>query len=402
MTFDPKHPVFSIRDAARRRGIYLLPNLFTTAALFGGFYAVVAAMDGKFEQSAIAIFVAMVLDGMDGRIARLTNTESDFGMVYDSLSDMVSPPRQRSSYRGAGPLQNTADLGQDRLAGRVAVGAALRSRASMHASPSRTSAFRRVASPSAAGVEWPRVARHGAGAHGSLVPCSLRRHSAAGTLMVSSFKYYSQREHRRTSRSYISSPFPVHPHAANPRACCSCLRPTRRQWRAISSPAVRATSARTHAREAAPARKVERCPTGAPISPRWASTWRMRTSAQASADAVEESMPQPVVDSPERTRARATPAPTRAEASPRTIARSASTLADATVASARGDTHMDWDALAAGRARPCPLYAGRTDRVGVATRGRLAFIGEAPGAEEDRQGERRRRSFSIRCCSRSA
>ena len=74
----------------RRRGIYLLPNLFTTAALFAGFYSIVAAMNEKFEAAAIAIFVAMVLDGMDGRIARLTNTQSDFGVQYDSLSDMVS------------------------------------------------------------------------------------------------------------------------------------------------------------------------------------------------------------------------------------------------------------------------------------------------------------------------
>lgn len=74
----------------QRRGIYLLPNLFTTAALFAGFYAIVAAMDGRFEDAAIAIFVAMVFDGADGRIARLTNTESAFGAEYDSLSDVVS------------------------------------------------------------------------------------------------------------------------------------------------------------------------------------------------------------------------------------------------------------------------------------------------------------------------
>ncbi len=73
-----------------RRGIYLLPNLFTTAALFAGFYAIVAAMAGRFEAAAVAIFVAMVLDGIDGRIARLTNTQSAFGAEYDSLSDMVS------------------------------------------------------------------------------------------------------------------------------------------------------------------------------------------------------------------------------------------------------------------------------------------------------------------------
>ncbi|QDQ87118.1 CDP-diacylglycerol--serine O-phosphatidyltransferase [Alcaligenaceae bacterium SJ-26] len=74
----------------RRRGIYLLPNAFTTAALFAGFYAVVQAMNDQFEAAAIAIFVAMVLDGMDGRVARLTNTQSAFGEQYDSLSDMIS------------------------------------------------------------------------------------------------------------------------------------------------------------------------------------------------------------------------------------------------------------------------------------------------------------------------
>ncbi len=74
----------------RRRGIYILPNLFTTSAMFAGFYSIVSAMNDRYEAAAIAIFVAMILDGMDGRIARLTNTQSDFGVQYDSLSDMVS------------------------------------------------------------------------------------------------------------------------------------------------------------------------------------------------------------------------------------------------------------------------------------------------------------------------
>jgi CDP-diacylglycerol--serine O-phosphatidyltransferase len=74
----------------RRRGIYLLPNLFTTGALFAGFYAIVMAMNARFDQAAMGIFVAMVLDGLDGRIARLTRTQSAFGAEYDSLSDMVS------------------------------------------------------------------------------------------------------------------------------------------------------------------------------------------------------------------------------------------------------------------------------------------------------------------------
>ena len=74
----------------RRRGIYLLPNAFTTAALFCGFYAIVMAMNQRFEHATWAIFIAMVLDALDGRVARLTNTQSEFGAQYDSLSDMVS------------------------------------------------------------------------------------------------------------------------------------------------------------------------------------------------------------------------------------------------------------------------------------------------------------------------
>ena len=84
----PRTPL--INPERRRRGIYLLPNLFTTAALFAGFYAIVQAMNLRFEAAAVAIFVAMVLDGLDGRVARLTRTQSEFGAQYDSLSDMVS------------------------------------------------------------------------------------------------------------------------------------------------------------------------------------------------------------------------------------------------------------------------------------------------------------------------
>ncbi|WP_137225704.1 CDP-diacylglycerol--serine O-phosphatidyltransferase [Shewanella sp. MEBiC00475] len=77
------HPV-------KNKGIYLLPNLFTTAGLFSGFYAVISSMNGHFESAAIAIFIAMICDGLDGRVARLTNTQSDFGAEYDSMADMVS------------------------------------------------------------------------------------------------------------------------------------------------------------------------------------------------------------------------------------------------------------------------------------------------------------------------
>ena len=84
-----EHKLF-IKSRFARRGIYWLPNLFTIAALFAGFYAIVQAVGGRFEHAAIAIFVALVLDGLDGRVARLTHTQSAFGAELDSLSDMVS------------------------------------------------------------------------------------------------------------------------------------------------------------------------------------------------------------------------------------------------------------------------------------------------------------------------
>ncbi len=86
----PHPPQGLLRNKFRRHGIYWLPNLITSGAMFAGFYAIVQAMNGRFELSAMAIYVAMVLDGMDGRVARLTRTESAFGVEYDSLSDMVS------------------------------------------------------------------------------------------------------------------------------------------------------------------------------------------------------------------------------------------------------------------------------------------------------------------------
>jgi CDP-diacylglycerol--serine O-phosphatidyltransferase len=87
---DEQKPQNHVQEKKRRRGIYLLPNLFTTACLFAGFFAIVAAIGGRFESAAIAIFVAMIMDGLDGRVARLTNTQSAFGAEYDSLADMIS------------------------------------------------------------------------------------------------------------------------------------------------------------------------------------------------------------------------------------------------------------------------------------------------------------------------
>jgi len=79
-----------LEEKRRSRAIYILPNLFTTAAMFAGFFAIVQAMNGRYELACWAIFVAMVLDGLDGRVARLTNTQSQFGAEYDSLSDSLA------------------------------------------------------------------------------------------------------------------------------------------------------------------------------------------------------------------------------------------------------------------------------------------------------------------------
>lgn len=77
-------------NASKNKGIYILPNLFTSASLFGGFYAIVASIQGRYEAAAIAIILAAICDGLDGRIARITGTTSEFGKEYDSLSDLVS------------------------------------------------------------------------------------------------------------------------------------------------------------------------------------------------------------------------------------------------------------------------------------------------------------------------
>jgi CDP-diacylglycerol---serine O-phosphatidyltransferase len=94
-----------------RRGIYLLPNLFTTGAMFAGFYAIIAAFLGSFTHAAMAVFVAALLDGMDGRIARLTGTQSEFGVQYDSLSDLVSFGLAPSLVMYAWSLQYLRDYG---------------------------------------------------------------------------------------------------------------------------------------------------------------------------------------------------------------------------------------------------------------------------------------------------
>lgn len=143
----------------RRRGVYLLPNLLTSAALFAGFYSVISGINGKFEPAAIAIIVAGLLDGLDGRVARLTNTQSDFGEQYDSLSDLISfglAPAllafnwSLSSLRELGPL--AGKLGWLAAFLFVACAALRLARFNTQAARSDKMFFQGLASPAAAGT----------------------------------------------------------------------------------------------------------------------------------------------------------------------------------------------------------------------------------------------------------
>ena len=184
----------------RRKGIYLLPNLFTTAGLFAGFYSIVAAIDGNFQAAAWAIFAAMVIDGMDGRIARMTSTASDFGKEYDSLADMVS--------FGVAPAIVTYQWGVERLSeygavwGRLgwlaaflyAAAAAFRlARFNTNAARQDRRYFQGLASPpAAAGVAsmvW-LTTEYGIDGLIALV-AGITITAVAGLLMMSSFLYLS-------------------------------------------------------------------------------------------------------------------------------------------------------------------------------------------------------------------
>ena len=180
----------------RRRGIYILPNLFTTAALFAGFYAIVQAMNGQFADSGVAIFVAMVMDGLDGRVARLTRTQSAFGAEYDSLSDMVS--------FGAAPalvVYEWALKGMGKLGWIAAfiycVGAALRlARFNTNIGIVDKRYFQGLPSPAAAalvaGLVWVLIDNGWTGTEARWYACALTIFS--GVTMVSNIRYYSGKD----------------------------------------------------------------------------------------------------------------------------------------------------------------------------------------------------------------
>ncbi|GAB2525918.1 CDP-diacylglycerol--serine O-phosphatidyltransferase [Microbulbifer agarilyticus] len=176
----------------RAKGVYLLPNLITTGALFSGFYAIVAGMGGKFEAAAIAIFAAMILDGLDGRVARLTDTQSAFGVQYDSLSDMVSfglAPALVVFSWGLAPL---GKLGWA-AAFLYAACAALRlARFNTQVDTVDKGVFIGLASPTAAAIVASMVwAGHETDVGTGLAIVAALVTAAAGLLMVSNFHYTS-------------------------------------------------------------------------------------------------------------------------------------------------------------------------------------------------------------------
>lgn len=181
------------KESKRRRGIYLLPNLFTTAALFAGFYAIVAATADDFEAAAIAIFVAMILDGLDGRVARLTNTQSDFGVQYDSLSDMVAFGLAPALVMYEWSLYSIGNMGW-LAAFMYAAAAALRlARFNTQAAIMDRDHFQGLASPPAAallaGLVWIGASHEAYG--DELVLLTFPLTIIAGILMVSNVRYKS-------------------------------------------------------------------------------------------------------------------------------------------------------------------------------------------------------------------
>lgn len=186
-------PKLNDTPVERHRGIYLLPNLFTTAALFAGFFSIINAINGHFETASIALFVAMVLDGLDGRVARFTHTESDFGAEYDSLSDMVAFGLAPALVMYLWALKGLGKIGW--LAAFVfAAGAALRlARFNTQIGIADKRYFQGLPSPSAAAIlaaaVWLGIDR-GVRGDDVAVLASLVC-GGAGLLMVSNFRYHS-------------------------------------------------------------------------------------------------------------------------------------------------------------------------------------------------------------------
>jgi CDP-diacylglycerol--serine O-phosphatidyltransferase len=186
----------------RSRGVYWLPNLLTTGTLFGGFYAIVAAIDNNFSRAGIAVFIAMLFDGLDGRVARWTNTQSDFGKEYDSLSDMVAFGLAPAVVVYQWGVERIADYGQ--FWGRFgwlaaffyAVAAGLRLARFNSRAAADKRFFEGLPSPSAAatvaGFIWLVSDMDFAGLPGLVLAFVITL--VIGGLMVSKFSYWSGKE----------------------------------------------------------------------------------------------------------------------------------------------------------------------------------------------------------------
>ena len=184
-------------ETVRRQGVFLLPNLITTGALFAGFYAIIAAIKGDFESAAIAIFVAGVFDGLDGRIARLTNTSSKFGAEYDSLSDMVSFGVAPALVVFSWALSDLGKFGWSAAFIYVACAALRLARFNTQIDTADKNFFTGLASPAAAGIIASMVwVCHDLGLVGADLPRELAivvavLTAVVGFLMVANFPYYS-------------------------------------------------------------------------------------------------------------------------------------------------------------------------------------------------------------------
>ena len=181
---------------SKRRGIYLLPNLLTTAGLFSGFYAIVSSMNGHFEAAAIAIFVAMIFDGLDGRVARMTNTQSEFGAEYDSMADMVSFGVAPALVAYNWGLTDLGKIGWLAAFVYVAGGALRLARFNTQIGIADSRFFQGLASTAAAalvaGLVWVGVEYDINGNDYSVIVALVT--SVSGMLMVSNFKYNSFKE----------------------------------------------------------------------------------------------------------------------------------------------------------------------------------------------------------------
>jgi CDP-diacylglycerol--serine O-phosphatidyltransferase len=192
--YRPRKTLFN--PELRRRGIYLLPNALTTAALFSGFFAIVQAMNGKFEVAAVAIFIAMVFDGLDGRVARLTRTQSAFGAEYDSLSDMVSFGAAPALVIYIWALKDMGKLGWV-AAFIYCAGAALRlARFNTNIEVVDKRYFQGLPSPAAAaliaGLVWVLIDNNWTGEEARWYACVLT--IFAGITMVSNIRYWSGKD----------------------------------------------------------------------------------------------------------------------------------------------------------------------------------------------------------------